>query len=620
MTSIIKYAGVWRRGNEANYVTVGLNQPDFIALANQRHKENLTLIDIETYVENEKRLWTGVWVRGNDANYVSMGLDQASFIQLANNRHKENLTLIDIESYVENGKQLWAGVWRTGNDANYVSMGLDQASFIQLANERHKQNLTLIDIETYVENGKRLWAGVWVRGNDANYVSMGLDQASFIQLANNRHKENLTLIDIESYVENGKQLWAGVWRTGNDANYVSMGLDQASFIQLANERHKQNLTLIDIEVMEVPLFGPRPFYIIGHNTNTIAEVNAAIDAGANAIEPDVNVYEDKQSELCISHDKGEPGAPSLVQFLKDLRKVVLANPKLSLVVFDCKERVATAQHGLTLLNAIRTFLTFDTDLNVIISVAKLQETSIFKNILSSLSPCEGLMIDEENDPVAVSDFFTKAGVDPVCFGNGISVWNSVLGPNVRPSMELACELRAANNRIKFIYVWTVNNDNDSREYIRIGVDGIITDEVADLHNIVKESQFHSVIRMAKRSDNPFIPANFAYGLKIYTGDKSMAGTDANVTFTLTGTQGSSSLIVDTSLNYRMERNDWNYVTLQSPDLGDLISITVQRDNDGNAPSWYLGRIIVESFRFGVLKQADFNLFIDTTSPFTRPLL
>ena len=38
-------------------------------------------------------------------------------------------------------------------------------------------------------------------------------------------------------------------------------------------------------------FGPRPVYILGHNTNTLPEVHAALDAGANALEIDVTAYE-----------------------------------------------------------------------------------------------------------------------------------------------------------------------------------------------------------------------------------------------------------------------------------------------------------------------------------------
>jgi glycerophosphoryl diester phosphodiesterase len=331
---------------------------------------------------------------------------------------------------------------------------------------------------------------------------------------------------------------------------------------------------------------PRPFYIVGHNPNTIPDVITALDAGANAIEPDVNVYADNEGELCISHSEGEPSAPSLTQFLSSLHDIAIQRPALALVIFDCKEKVAIAQHGTTLRNAIRALLTSGTGLNVIISVSSFSETAIFDNIKNGLEPREGLMIDEENDPIAVSNFFTTNGVENQCFGNGISFLNEILGPNVRPSMERACEFRAESNRTRFIYVWTVQDDDLLREYIHIGVDGIITDAVAKLRRISNESQFRSVIRLAARNDDPFSPANLAYGLTIHTGDTWMAGTDANVTFTLTGAAGSASITVDTSRPRRMERNDWNLVTLHNLNLGALQSITVQRDNEGNGPDCF----------------------------------
>ena len=69
----------------------------------------------------------------------------------------------------------------------------------------------------------------------------------------------------------------------------------------------------------------------------------------------------------------------------------------------------------------------------------------------------------------------------------------------------------------------------------------------------------------------------------------------------------------------MERDDWNFVTIQSADIGDLLSITVQRDNDGNGPDWYLDRILVQSYKYGASKGAVFNRWIDTTAPFSQPL-
>lgn len=69
----------------------------------------------------------------------------------------------------------------------------------------------------------------------------------------------------------------------------------------------------------------------------------------------------------------------------------------------------------------------------------------------------------------------------------------------------------------------------------------------------------------------------------------------------------------------MERNAWDFVTLQSLNLGSLQSITVQRDDQGNAPDWFLDRILVNSFRYGASKQADFQRWIGT-SPVTQPLV
>ena len=372
--------------------------------------------------------------------------------------------------------------------------------------------------------------------------------------------------------------------------------------------------------------GPRPFYVVGHNPNTIAAVNAALDAGANAIEPDVNVYDDRQNDLCISEagvldadEGGDSDAPSLAQFLDELHGIARKRPELALVVFDCKPKVATPVLGATLLREIRNRLTFDTKLNVIISVSQQSESAIFDDIKKILGPREGLMIDEDNDPSAVASFFIDAGVENRCYGNGNKFQDALTSPNLRPSIELACGLRAGQNSFKFIYEWTNNDDERMREFIRTGVDGIITDEVTLLRNITEEDEFQPLIRLASRDDNPFTPPNANYELAVHTGDVHMGGTDANVTFTVTGAKGTIRKVIDTNLDGRMERNDWNFVTIQSPDIGELISITVQRDNQGNAPDWYVDRILIKSFRFGVSKQAVFNRWIDTTSPYTKKL-
>ena len=389
---------------------------------------------------------------------------------------------------------------------------------------------------------------------------------------------------------------------------------------------------------------PRPFYLVGHNTNSIADVLAALSAGANAVEVDVNVYEDAPDRLCISEagglDSDEGGganAPSLAEFLNDLHPVVAERQdSFALVIFDCKPKAATAEHGSTIQNIVRNLLTLDNDLNVIFSVASLAEGAIFNIVRGDLRPREGLMIDQENDPDAVSAFFS--GVGPQCFGNGIaaSFQAPSLSPHVRPSIEKACVLKAGSGSLKFVYTWTVGDPDTMREYLRIGVSGIIPGQspsafdpasVAVLHAILGEPEFQPLVRLAGRRDNPFTREDTAYALQVHTGDEPGAGTDAHVTFTLTGTLGSARITVDASLigslfgktSGRMERNGWDFVTLPSLALGFLQSITVQRDDDGNAPEWLLDRILVTSFRYGVAAHANFGRWIDTTAPFIQPL-
>jgi len=373
-------------------------------------------------------------------------------------------------------------------------------------------------------------------------------------------------------------------------------------------------------------------------------VTAALQAGANAIEVDVNVYEDKQDELCISEaggldsdEGGDSSAPPIARFLNELHPIVIDNPEnLALVIFDCKPKVANARHGDSVLAIIRNLLTFDNNLNVIISVASLSEGAIFDSIRSILERREGVMIDEENDPDAVSAFFSD--VDHQCYGNGVAhlFQSPTLSPHIRPSIERACASRADRGKIKFVYVWSLGDPDFMREYIRIGVNGIIpgkppsafdASSVAKLRAIIDEEEFQSKVRLAGRSENPFARPDTAYALQVHTGDEHNAGTDANVIFTLTGTFGSSSKTVDASLigsilgktPGRMERNAWDFVTLQSLNLGSLQSITVQRDDQGNAPDWFLDRILVDSFRYGASNQANFQRWIGT-SPVTQPLV
>jgi glycerophosphoryl diester phosphodiesterase len=419
-------------------------------------------------------------------------------------------------------------------------------------------------------------------------------------------------------------------------NYVAPPVGVRSLAQLAGLRGVVSLREL-MDLLGQARFGPAPVYLIGHNTNSIAEVRAALAAGANAIEIDVTAYEDNLDALCIDHagltgdSPGDPGAPRFSDYLRALRPIAdQMGERLALVVFDVKSPAATPAHGRTMLKDIRAILTSGTRLNIVMSVAdvtsstpyKLNGATVFDDIVSTLDPREGLMVDQDDSPDRVASFFRSRGVTRFCYGNGTSFNLSDEGAMVyRTPIEQACWMRATKLGPRFIYAWTVNGTKNQRLYLRIGVNGIIADVLGllFLSDMLQTPEFAALYRRAQRSDNLFLPPSAAYGLTVHTSNVGQAGTDANVTFTVTGTNGSRSTTMDANYNRRLERGLTNFLVLTSPDLGDLLSVTVQRDNDGNAPDWHLAWIVVESFRYRSHKTAVFACWIDSTAPFTRGL-
>jgi hypothetical protein len=274
----------------------------------------------------------------------------------------------------------------------------------------------------------------------------------------------------------------------------------------------------------------RPFYLIGHGANTLALAKEYLDAGANALEVDVNLMAGQTNVLCIGHGPdlggGAPGknhSVPLADFLRGLHELARTNPAFCLVYFDCKSLVVTPEHGTTLLNTIRTALAGDgtdhVDMNVLISVGKLKEKVMFANLTGQLGPHEGLMVDGYSDPAAVSAYFTGAGVTNQAFSDGIVPMNPLLNLiTVHGAVRAACRLRDTQHQIRFVGVWSVNNPWAIRHFIRMGVDGLVVDRhivwynfcMANLGNglrsltkAVRDEGNQLGIRPANRADNLF---------------------------------------------------------------------------------------------------------------------
>jgi glycerophosphoryl diester phosphodiesterase len=384
-------------------------------------------------------------------------------------------------------------------------------------------------------------------------------------------------------------------------------------------------------------FGPEPLWILGHNTNSIEAVNAALDQGANAVEIDVTAYAHDLDALCIDHaglmgdDPGRASAPAFEPFLRALREVVDRRPELCLVEFDLKPPASRPELGPVLVGAMRDLLTRDTTLSVILSVADVttshadrpRGSSVFDRIRGDVRAREGFMIDSDHDIDGVAAFFlNQQQVTRFGYGHGTAIPLVDEAMSIyRTPIEKACWMRAVRGAPGFVEAWTVNRVDNLRLYLGLGVNGLICDPegIERVRDLLEHDELGKRYRLADRSDDPMVPDNFAYGLTVVTTDRRLAGTDAGIAFTLRGDRGSASITVDASLHGRLESGSTSYLVLYSADLGTLRSVTVQSDRSDLAPGWHLHSIVVESSRHGGKQTADFDTWIDSAEPVTRPL-
>jgi murein DD-endopeptidase MepM/ murein hydrolase activator NlpD len=246
------YTGVWRKGNGGTYLWSGVNWADFNKKWSDLGKQNLRLIDIETYVTGGQRYFSGVWEGGSDGYALTpAGLDWAAFNKFWSDASK-TMRLIDIETYTEGTKRYFLGVFRQGGGGYALTpAGLDWAAFNTFWSNASK-TMRLIDIETYTEGSKRYFLGVFEQGSGGYVLSpYGMSWGQFSDYWADRAKENLRLIDIESYEEGGKRIFLGVWRQGTDGYYLWHGVDWQSLnSKWAELNSNSDLRLIDLETFD----------------------------------------------------------------------------------------------------------------------------------------------------------------------------------------------------------------------------------------------------------------------------------------------------------------------------------------------------------------------------------
>jgi CubicO group peptidase (beta-lactamase class C family) len=108
-------------------------------------KQGLKLVDIERYGDK----WAGAWIAGDDVAMVR-NYETDSF----NEKRKELLDkgwrLIDVDTYSNDGKRLWSAIWEKSSEAANYIFGVDYCNWLTTYHNIYDNNgFELIDVERY---------------------------------------------------------------------------------------------------------------------------------------------------------------------------------------------------------------------------------------------------------------------------------------------------------------------------------------------------------------------------------------------------------------------------------------------------------------------------------------
>ncbi len=251
---------------------------------------------------------------------------------------------------------------------------------------------------------------------------------------------------------------------------------------------------------------PRKFYLIGHNPNNVQDAVAYLQAGANALEPDV-CY-DKGSKTFYVHDEVVDflpnwlySGPTLISYLDDLVQALRGNQslQLALISFDLKSPYSY-DINVQLYDTLRThFSQFYPKISILTTVGKSKGMSFLSQV-SLQRPNEAVGVDGGATPDDVQTFFQPRGLH-VTYANGTTfipvTW-------VQGKIARAIQLRdqTPGGSFKLVYVWTVISSSHMQFYLNMGVDGMITGDVSLLSSLLK-TQYSNQYVLATQDDVPF---------------------------------------------------------------------------------------------------------------------
>jgi glycerophosphoryl diester phosphodiesterase len=251
------------------------------------------------------------------------------------------------------------------------------------------------------------------------------------------------------------------------------------------------------------------FYIIGHNPNSVGAAIRCLKNGANAIEPDIRylpVYDEKFFVYDLATEN--PKNHTLKDYLTGLSAALNREKlNLALIAFDLKPIYSKEMESDTLVymkeffdQLNEYFFNTYTSVPVLLTVGDPSGKPLLATAKPYLKYNQAVGVDEGDMPHCVAEYFEKEQM-PCAYANGTSSPFASPG-KFKQLIKEAVALKRQTNELKLVYTWTANSLKTMRDFVNVGVDGMITDRVTRLRTLI-DTKYKSSIELATANDNPF---------------------------------------------------------------------------------------------------------------------
>lgn len=244
----LQIAAVLNADKQGHAVVIGLEWPAFKERVDKLGAQGLKLVDIETFENGGKRLWSGIFKNIPDRVVLRANQEwkdfRADWIRLTSGRAR----LVDIEVY--DTKPLYAGLYRDFSDLNRPMMWTDERkNFVDKVQELAAQGQQLIDLEVYVGPTKTTYAGTFRNTSGKYELWTGLDRAALEAKWKQAAGKSQQMIDLETYKDGKQWAWDAIVRGGVGApGDVLIGSDVAGFAKRWLDDTGKGLRLVSIEL------------------------------------------------------------------------------------------------------------------------------------------------------------------------------------------------------------------------------------------------------------------------------------------------------------------------------------------------------------------------------------